>query len=107
VGRGHGFFEWIEIYDHQIDRLDVMLLHLALMILVGAPRQDSAVNFRMQRLDASIEHLGQAGEIFDSSHFDSGRFQSRRGSSGRNDFHSVPDENPGQIRQTRLVRDAD
>ena len=65
VGLRDGFLEWIEIHDHQVDRLDPMLLHLALMALVGAPREDSAVNFRMQRLHASVEHLGQAGEILD------------------------------------------
>ena len=102
----HGFFKWIEIDDHQVDRLDVVLLHLALMVLVGAPRQDAAVNLRMQRLHASIEHLGQAGEILDGSDFHPGRFQSRGRASGRDYFNAMPLERRGKIRKTRLVRDA-
>ena len=65
----HSFLEWIEIHDHHVDGLDIMLTHLALMILVCAPREDSAVNLRMQRLDATVEHLGQAGKILDGLTF--------------------------------------
>ena len=106
VGCGHGFLEWIEIHDHHVDRLDPMLLHLALMILVSAPGQDSAVNLRMQRLDATVEHLGQAGKILDGSDFHSRLFQSCCRASGRYYFNPVPLERLGKGRETRLVRDA-
>ena len=83
-----------------------LVLYLALMVLVGATRQDAAVNFRMQRLHPSIEHLGRAGEILDCSDFHPGRFQSRRGASGRDYFDAVPREHSGKIRKTSLVGDA-
>ncbi len=83
-----------------------MLPHLALMILVGAPRQDSAVNLRMQRLDATVEHLGQAGKILDGSDFHSRLFQGCGRASCRYYFNSVPLERGGKGRETRLVRDA-
>ena len=72
-------FERIEVDHHEIDRLDPMLAHLALMIFVGAPRQDAAVNLRMERLDPSVEHLGRTREVLDSADLDAVRFQSRRG----------------------------
>src|SRR5271154_5424154 len=38
VRLGDGFLEWIEVHDHQIDRLTPMLLHLLPMALFCAPR---------------------------------------------------------------------
>src|SRR5580692_6178918 len=106
VGCGHGFLEWIEIHDHHVNRLDPMLLHLALMILVSAPGQDSAVNLGMQRLDPTVEHLGQAGKILDGPDFHSCLFQSCCRASGRYYFNPVPLERRGKGCETRLVRDA-
>src|SRR5208283_2674029 len=101
------FLEWVEVHDHQIDRLNPMLLHLLPMALVGAPREDAAVNLWMESLHAAVEHLGRAGEVLDRSDFDAGRFQSRHRAAGRYDLDTVPRERFGKIRDARLVGDSD
>ena len=44
--------------------------------------QDAAVNFRMQRFDAAVEHLGESGEVGDVFHGDAGVAQELGGASG-------------------------
>ena len=59
VGLGHGGGERIEIHRQQIDARDVMFLHDR--IVDAAATQQAAVHARMQRLDASVHDLGEAG----------------------------------------------
>src|SRR5258708_4061623 len=59
--------EWIKIHDHEIDRFDSMLKHLPLMALLAAPRENPSVDFRMQRLHPSAQHLRRTGKALDRS----------------------------------------
>src|SRR5712692_1419017 len=54
------FLKRVKVHHDKIDRLDPMLKHLALMALIAAPREDSSVDFRMQRLYPPVQHLGRA-----------------------------------------------
>ena len=51
-----------------------------------APMQDAAVNFGMQRLHASIEHFGEAGEIGNIFDGNAGIAQELSGASGGDEF---------------------
>ena len=51
-------FEWIEVHHQEIDRLDVVLFHRGEVLFVPADREQSAMHFRMQRLDAPVHHFG-------------------------------------------------
>ena len=66
---GDGLLKRIQVHDHQIDGLDAVLGGLRFVVGIAAKVQQPAMHFRVQRLDASIEHFGKAGELAD---FDDG-----------------------------------
>src|SRR5437763_185487 len=62
---GRGFLEGVEIHDHHVDGSNPMFGDGSDVLRIVAAVQDSSVNFRMQRLDASVEHFGEAGKVGD------------------------------------------
>ena len=60
---GNGLLERIQIDHHHVDGWNAVLLQCRNMFRKIAPRQNAAVHFRMQRLDAAIQHFGEAGVI--------------------------------------------
>ena len=58
-----GGLERIEIDHQQIDRRDAVRLHGLRMFGVVADRQQSAMHFRMQRLDPAVHHFRKAGQV--------------------------------------------
>src|SRR5580700_5953489 len=62
---GGGFFEGVEIDHDHVDRLDAMLGYGGGVRGILAAMQDASVNFGMQRLDATVEHFREAGEVGD------------------------------------------
>ena len=58
-----GFLERIKIHHHQIDGRDVVRLGLRDVLRVVAALEQSAVDFRVERLQPTVEKLGRAGEI--------------------------------------------
>jgi len=65
--RGGGL-ERVEVDDQKIDRRDAVGQHGRLMLRVRPHPQKAAVNGRMQRLDAPVHHLREAGEVGDLLH---------------------------------------
>lgn len=63
---GHGGFEWIEIYDDQIDVSDFVLCHLLHIVGQIAASEDAAEHFGVECLDASAQNGGIAREVFDA-----------------------------------------
>ena len=63
VGRGPG--ERIQVHDHEIDHRDAVLRGRVAIGGDRAARQDAAVDHRVQRLDAAVHHLGEAGDVAD------------------------------------------
>ena len=49
----------------KFDRLDGVRRQRRGVAGIVAPRQDAAMDQRMQRLDAAVHHLGEAGDLFD------------------------------------------
>ena len=85
-------FERIEIHHQQIDRLDVVLFHRGEVLFVPADRQQSAVHFRMQRLDPAVHHFGRAGEFGDIDHREPGIAECLGRPAGRDQLNSIAGE---------------
>ena len=52
--------ERIEVHHHQVDGLDAVLGHHR--VVGAAPAEQAAVDLRVQRLDAAVHDLGEAGD---------------------------------------------
>jgi len=66
-----------------------------------------AMNFRVQRFDSAVEHLGEAGVSGDFSHGDARFMQRSIGSPGRKKIDSVPDQSARQLHETCFVTDTE
>ena len=62
--------------------------HRRLVRLIAANVKQSAVDFRVQRLDAAVEHFGKAGVFADVLHRKPGLAQGFGRAAGGNDFNS-------------------
>src|ERR1700733_940957 len=62
---------------------------------------------RMQRLDAAVEHLGEAGEFGDVLDGDAGIAQQLRRASGGDEFDAEAGELAREIYESGLVGDAE
>ena len=69
--------------------------------------QDAAVHLGMQRLDAAIEHFGEAGEFGDVFDRDAGVAQQLGGASGGDELDAEGGELAGEIYQSGFVGDAE
>ncbi len=65
AGLGDGRRERVQVHHHEVYGRDVMLLQRGDMLGQVAPRQDARMNLRLQRLHASVQHLGKAGVVGD------------------------------------------
>jgi hypothetical protein len=79
----HRRFERIEVHHHEIDRTDLVRLHLLAVLRVVAPRQQAAVNLRVQCLHAPVENFRRAGEVAHRHHWNAGRVAPTRAAGGR------------------------
>ena len=86
----HRRLERIEADHQEIDRLDVVRHHRAGMLGIVADRQQAAMHLRMQRLDAPVHHLGEAGEIRDVDHREAGVGDRLGGAAGGDDLDAEP-----------------
>ena len=71
------------------------------------PAEDAAVDFRMQRLDASVEALGETGQFLHRGHRHAGIRQLRRCRTGGDDRDAVVSQLLSQLDQPRLVVNRD
>src|SRR5262249_22624101 len=100
-----GRFERIQGHDQQIDRLDVVLFHRGEVFFIPADREQSAVHFRVQRLDAAVHHFGRAGEFGDVNDQEAGFAERLCGTAGRDQLNIEERELAGEWDQTSLVGD--
>ncbi len=103
--RRDGLLEGIEIDDEEVDRRNCVLGERPLMRFVPAHGEQAAVNPRMQRLDASVHHLGALRDLGDVGHRDPGIAQGLRRSPGRDDLDAMRAQGMREIGETRLVAD--
>ncbi len=67
--------------------------------------EDPGVQSRVQRLHATVQHLGKARHVGDFEMLDAGRAQCRGGATGRHQFNAVRGESLAQFDQSGLVPD--
>src|SRR5208282_2768444 len=103
---GGSLFEGIQVDYHHVDSRDAMLGHRCPMTAVLAAMQDPAVNFRMQRLDAPVQHFREPGQLGDISDGDAGVAQQLGRAASRNQFHAKCGKAAGKIYQSGFVSDA-
>src|SRR5262249_40685423 len=103
---GRGASKRIEVHDDDVDQADAVLLEGGEIVGPIAPRQNAAVEGRVQRLDPAVHHLGEAR---DGRHIDdrqAGVDEGSRRAAGRHQLEAAPDQRAGQIDDAGLVRDA-
>ncbi len=96
--------EGIEIHAHQIDVGHAVRCHGRDVLWQIAPRKNAAVDFRMQRLDAAVEHLGETGVFADVDHAESGIAQRLGRAAGGQEFNTGASERAGEIDEAGFVR---
>ena len=93
VRLGDGGLERIQVHDHEINRCDGVLLDRRFVRFVATNEEQPAMNFRVQRLHAAVEHFGKAGVFADVLHGEAGFAQSFGSAAGGDDFDSRLREN--------------
>ena len=97
--------ERIEIDREQVDRRDRVLGERPLVLVVAAHGEQPAVNPRMQRLDAPIQHLGALRDLGDVGDLDPGLAQGLGRAAGRDDLDALLAKCAREIGKTGLVAD--
>ena len=62
--------EGIQVHAHEVDELDLLLLGGDHVLRLVAPGEQPRVELRVQRLDAAVHDLREAGEVGDRAHLD-------------------------------------
>src|SRR5262249_28592707 len=88
-GLGDRRLEWIEIHDHEIDRLDPMLTRGRFVLFVSAQVKEAAVHFRVKRLHPAVEDFREAGEVRDLDRLDFFVAQKFERAAGGNDLDAL------------------
>ena len=104
VRSGDGLLERIKIHNDEINRLNVMRADSGFVRFVAANEKQTAVDFRMERFDAAIEHFGKAGVFADVFYHEPGLAQRFGSATGGNNFNSGFCQNLRERNQARFVR---
>ena len=107
AGPRHRLLEGIEGDDDQIDRCDPVLAERGEMLGDITAGQDSAVDLRMERLDAPVEHLGETGRLRHVDHADPRLADQLRRAAGRQDLDAETGQSPRELDDPGLVVHAD
>ena len=102
------FLELIQIHADQIDGRNPVLRDGLHVLGLGAHRQNSAGNARMNGLHAAIQHLRKLGDL---GHFaqrrDPGLLEHPISSAGRKHLDAQARKSAGKIHNSGLIGDAD
>ena len=61
AGLGHSLFEWVEVYDNQVDRLHARLCQNSHILSQLTTRQNAPMDLRMESLDPPAQNLRLSG----------------------------------------------
>jgi len=103
--RGQGLAEGVKVADQKIDRGDRVRRHRRPVRFQVAPRQQAAMDLRVQGLHPAVHDLGKAGVRGDLDHRQPGVLQSARRAAGREQLDAVTDQRARELDQAALVRD--
>ena len=98
-----GALEGIEVDDHQVDVLDVVLGGRAHVLGVVARREQAGVELGVQRLDAAVHDLREAGEVVDGADREAGALELLGGAARGDDLDAHLDETGGEVDDPALV----
>ena len=93
--------ERVEVDDQQVDALDAVLGHDA--FVDAAPAEQAAVDLRVQRLDAAVHDLGEAGVLRDFLDGEAGLGEQFRGAARGEERDAAAREFAGQLDDAGLV----
>ncbi len=98
-----GAFERVEIDRHEIEACDAVFRQRRGVRRLRPVGEDAAVNPRVERLDAAVEDLGEAGDFGDAGDGEPGRGEVPPGATGRDELEAEGGESAGELDQTGLV----
>ena len=97
--------ERVQRRDHDVDRLEPALGELAHVLGVVAPGEDACVDRGVQRADAAVEHLREAGDVGDRLHLDARVGERPAGAAGGDQVVAVLDQAAREFDEPGLVAD--
>ena len=106
AGLAGGLFKGVEIDHQHINGLDAMFTDGSDVRGIGAHVQNASVNLGVESFDAAVEHFGEAGEVADIAHGETGVTQHSGGASGGDQFNTLSGEPPGKFDQACFVGNA-
>ena len=99
-----GLLERVEVHAHEVDELDPVLLggdHVGRVVAAG---EQAGVELRVQRLDAAVHDLREAGEVVDRADREARGRQRLGRPAGRDELDVERGEALGELHDARLVR---
>ena len=104
AGLGHRRFERIQVHAQDVDGADAMLVQRRHVCRQVAPREQAAMDFGVQRLDAAIEHFRKTGVIGHLGHGQSAIGQQFGCPASRQEFDAQGVQVFGEFDDACLVR---
>ena len=101
----HGLLERVKIHHDEIDRREAVRFGLPHVFRQIAAEEQSAVDEGVQRLDATVEHLGKSGVLGDVFHGQSRFPQSSRSAAGGQQLDAVRGKPARQFDEAGFVGD--
>jgi hypothetical protein len=100
----HRLLERVEVDADQVDRLDAVLAHGGHVLGVVAQGEQAAVDLRVQRLDAAVHHLREAGDVGDVGDRELVLAEKLRGPAGADQLDvELVVQRAGELQQAGLV----
>src|SRR5262249_23514386 len=104
---GDSRLEGIEVADDKVDGLDAVSVQGGDVLGIVADGEDAAVDARMQRLDAAVEHLRKASHVGNVAHRQAGVGQRLARAAGGDQLDVEGDQAAREVEQAGLVADAE
>ena len=98
-----GLGERVQVDDDEVERCDAELTQLRQVVVLARVGEDARVHLGVQRLDATLEALGETGQLLDGRHRDAETGDELARTTGRDDLDAGVGQGACQLLQTRLV----
>ena len=103
AGLGHGRFKRVEVDHQHVDGGDAVRFKRRHVLRQVAPGEQATVNFRVQRLDAAIEHFRKTGVVGHFGHGQTGVSQQFGGAAGGQQRDAQRVQRLGEFKDAGLV----
>ena len=107
VGPRRDLLEGIEVHHDQINRTDAVLSDCCFMPRIAPEEKQAAMHFRVQRLQAAVEHFREPGIIAQLDDRQAGLAQEPGGAAGGNQLHARCRECLREGNESCLVENGD